>query len=265
MTAEVVVRAYQQSIAISGAAAISRAVRTGVERQLPVMVTALAQALDRRLLPDSDLLAINRTIAEEAHSAVAAGYRSRLPRGGTSSNSSALHGTLGSALAGGSMTAGTDARRISFINPSTLNQEAQHWYRVNYGARGPNLNAAGSHPAEAFTVLVNERPLIVLRDNRAPAPYSIRPNRFFFARSGNLIPLHDKDGEVEMVRGAGVRAARFMDLGYAVVATRIGPAYMQLINGFVQTAPGRARLESKDISVLADVRAESVGITVAVS
>ena len=109
-------------------------------KALPRDIATLGRALDLKAVPRARLKEANLQIAKEAQAAMVKGWRSRLPRRSSSYRShSRLTKRLGRALADESMTAFTTDRRISFINQTTLDREAKHWYRVDYGASGPNL------------------------------------------------------------------------------------------------------------------------------
>jgi hypothetical protein len=257
--AQAIIRQTQNQIAISASAAVAKAVEKSIARELPLMVQDLGKALNRRALPNNLLLEANQRIADRAHQAVSSGYRSRLPRGGTG-GSSELSGTLGSALADPGMTSGTTYRVISFANPEVLNQQARHWYRVNYGARGSNLTAAGGHEAATYTVNIGGRPFVSLRDTHRPAALSWLPAAFFWG-GGQMIATRGP----ATPRGKGSRAARFLDLGLHQVALEFPREYDRLFRNFVASAPNRANLRSKGINIKGDVRLQTYGYTVTVS
>lgn len=259
-TAAVVARQYSSAVTVGVGSGLGRAVKNGLERELPVTVRALGQALSERLLPRPEMEAINKRIAGHAQDAVLAGLRSRLPRGGVSSRRSELSGTLESALASESMIQGSTDRVISFVNPRTLGQQAKHWYRVNYGAAGPNFAKPGGQTPETYIVNLNGRPIMTLRDNHGPARLSYLPRSFIW--SGNDFVVTRGPAKAT---GRGSRPARFLDPGYHQVAVEFGPAYITFFNKWVKTAKGRAKLQAKGIETLADVRVESIGITVTVS
>lgn len=249
MAAPPLVRQLRGALIAGTTNAISRAVRRSLE-DLPNTLNIMAQAFEQRALPRGQLTNVNMAIAQQAQAAVVSGWRSRLPRG---NSGGALSGTLGNALASDAMTAGTSDRVISFVNPAVLSQSAKHWYRINYGAAGPNM--AGGEEPQVFTVKLNNRPFVVLRDDAPPAPLSWLPRVFTWSPEGRMIVIR---GPAEP-RGKGSRAARFIDLGMEVVSREFGPAYDQFLREWVQDAAHRARLARKGINVPANVHLDSYG------
>lgn len=141
----------------------------------------LYQALNLGLIPPSRLKAANRQIAELSQQAIVDGWRQRLPvrsppyRRGPDPNKDRLSQLLGPALAREDMLRATTARTISFLNVSTLNREARHWYRVNYGAEGPKVSPPRPRPVP---VTVNGNTLFTLQDPNLPMPNSWLPRAF---------------------------------------------------------------------------------------
>jgi hypothetical protein len=243
----VFVNILRQNMRVSASNAISRAVQAAGS-EVPRAMEILGKSFQKAALPRSQLASINKAIAGNAQAAMVAGWRSRLPRG---NSGGALSGTLGDALASESMTAHTTDRVISFVNTDVLRQTAKHWYRINYGAAGPNM--AGGVELQAFTVKLNNRPFLVLRDDAPPAPLSWLPRVFDWTPEGRMIVIR---GPAEP-RGKGSRAARFTDLGLAVVAEQFGPAYDQFLRDWIQDEAHRARLGRRGIHVEAEVRLDS--------
>lgn len=253
------VRQFKGSLIVGTTNGIARAT-SRIGRELPTIVENLGQALATRSLPRGKMRGINEGIARSAQKAMVAGYRSRLPIGGSLGGPNRLSGTLGPALGSEGMISGTSDRVISFLNTDLLNQKAKHWYRINYGASGPNLAKAGGSTASTFQVNLNGRPFIVLRDDAPPAVLSWLPKVFEWGPANEMIVW---SGPARPL-GKGSRAAHFTDLGLEVVAEQFGPAYDLFFREFVQDAKNRARLAKKNINVIADVRLESTGWTVEV-
>lgn len=258
------VRMYRDNLIVGTTNGFMRAVARSVEHT-GVMVNALARTIETRGLPDNDMLRINTEIARQAQAAVVAGYRSRLPRQSIGYNAGSRQtGRLGPALASESMLEGTSPRVISFINTDHLNQAASHWYRVNYGSIGPNLTAPGGQKSETFTVNLNGRPFIVLRDDRAPSRANFLPANFFFIKGPTNMLIASR-GPAENARAKGARPAHFIDLGLEVVAEEFPRRYQAFFNTYAKTAIGEAAMVRRKIRVLADVRVESTGFTVTVT
>lgn len=246
----VLVNILQQNMRISASNAMTRAVQAAGS-EVPRAIEILGKSFQKAALPRSQIASINKTIAREAQLAMVAGWRSRLPRG---HSGGALSGTLGEALASESMTAHTTDRVISFVNTDVLRQTAKHWYRINYGAAGPNM--AGGVERQAFTIKLNNRPFLVLRDDASPAPLSWLPRVFEWVGPYGAADMIVHRGPAEP-RGKGSRAARFTDLGLAVVAEQFGPAYDQFLRLWIQDEAHRVRLGRRGINVAADVRLDS--------
>lgn len=231
-----------------------------VGKALPRDIRALGKALDLSLIPRSKLKAANVQIAKEAQAAMVKGWRSRLPRRSSSYRPQArLVKRLGRALASESMVTQTTDRTISFINQATLNSEAKHWYRVNYGAQGPNL--AEGRQARSFTASVNGQALFTLRDDTPPAAQSFLPQGFHWR--GGAFPtgifFPDKHSAPANVRGQGVRAARFTDLGVEAVAQRLGPVYFSTLQSYLASDSGNAKGRVNRIRVGGDLRTNRFG------
>jgi hypothetical protein len=193
-----------------------------VESQLPDVYKRLASAMDLNKIPRSTLKDTNVRIAQHAQDAIVGGWRSRLPRGSASYRpEDRLTGTLGDALGDSAMTANSTDRTISFINVGYLNQHARHWYRVNYGAAGPNFQGGGEG---RFPVpFPGGGTLGSLGDVSPPAARSYLPRVFMW--EGNEFIVLRGPGTYP---GRGSRAARFSDLGLEAVAEAMGPAYAQM-------------------------------------
>lgn len=250
-------RSVSQAISGQMTVAAHRMIGQGlrdVNELLPSILQDLSKAMDLSLIPRSYLKAANLEIALEAQAAIVAGWKKRLPRNsGPYRSHSRLVGALGRALAEENMTAGTTDRRISFINQAALGNEARHWYRVNYGAAGPNLSEG--HQAEPFTGTVNGQPLFTLRDTTPPASQSWLPRGFHW-RGGNFpggMFFPDKDSAPTDVRGHGIRAAHFTDLGVRVVARRTGEVYVATMRNYAKTAAGQLKFATHNIKVEGDV------------
>lgn len=251
---DALVRQYRGALIAGTTEAVALAARRAVGA-LPNVVQSMGQAFDRDLLPRSEISDINQRIARNAQSAIVSGYRSRLPRGGGGGGE--LSGALGAALASSSMTEGTNDRVISFLNTNVLNRQAKHWYRINYGAAGPNLHTAGSHEARTYTININGRPWIALRDEGEPAATSWLPRNFFWA--GNRLVATRGPARQS---GAGARAAHYVDLGLEAVAAEFPLEYDQFFRKHIQVALNRVELGLKGIHVIADLRLESYGYSV---
>lgn len=256
-----IVRYYQGNLIVGTANAFSKAVAKSYE-QLPTLVEGLGKALAAKALPQGQLKQINMEIAQQAQNAVVAGWRSRLPRQSISYRPEArLTGRLGPALGSPQMLRGTSAQVISFVNKDYLDKVAAHWYRVNYGAIGPNL--AGGETAETYTLELNNRPFITLRDDLAPSRANFLPARFFWIKGPVNILIAARRPAIPG-EAKGARAAHFLDLGFEEVAVTFGPTYQAFFNEYVQTEIGRQKLAKRNIQVVSDVRLESIGYSVTV-
>jgi hypothetical protein len=252
-----VVRMYNEALIVGTTAAFAKATER-LASELPSILNNIGSALSQRALPRGRMREINEGLARRAQSAVVSGWQSRLPRRG-SSKSGTLMGQLGPALGNEAMIAGSSDRVVSFINDAYLDGVAAHWYHINYGAAGPNLNKPGGREARSHIVNINGRPFLTLRDDLPPAAVSYLPARFawagqkFFAVRGPGLPV-----------GRGARAAHFVDLGLEVIANELGPAYDSFFREWVADTKNRARLAKRGIDVIADLRVESYGYSVSV-
>jgi hypothetical protein len=258
-----IIRTFKGNLIAGTTNAIARATRDGLARELPTIIQGLGAALDRRMLPDRDMEAINYRIARQAQAAVVASLDSRLPRKSLPYNpGQRLTGKLRPALASEAMLAGTSPRVISFINENVLGQTARHWYRVNYGAYGSNLFAPGSQEAASYALSINGRPIAILRDDSPPSTDNYLPANFFWVK-GPVNMLIASRGPATNGRANGARAARFIDPGLRVVAEQFGPSYDRFFRTWVMDAKNRARLlQRTGVQVVADVRLESYGWSV---
>ena len=249
------VRMYRRAVIVGTTNAINRAVRNATE-ELPSVVTALGQAIQKRAIPEAKFKAANLEIARAAQDAMVAGWKSRLPRGSSPYRpADRLTGRLGPALANPAMLEGTSPHVISFVNEEYLSKAARHWYRVNYGAAGPKM--AGSQEARTYQVLLQGRPFLALRDDLGPAPTNWLPRVFGWNQQGEMTNVRGPARPT----GTGARAARFTELGLKVVADKFPRVYDDLFRDWLddETKQARQRLESKDIEVIADLRLERYG------
>lgn len=206
------------------------------------------KALNLNLIPATRLETANLHLARTAQNAVTQGWKATLPakspdyRRGPDPKKNRLSQLLGPALASSSMLAGTTNRTISFINIQTLNTEARHWYRVNYGAYGPKVNL--KRP-KAFPVKVGGKTLFELHDPHRPAPNSWLP-RGYIAEGRHY--FEPKKGPAD-VHGGGSRSAVFTDLGFASLATNFGPTYRAMFISYIDEAGVKAKLRKAGLRV----------------
>lgn len=217
--------------------------------QADVITRTLYEALGgRNRLPDAIMLQANKAIAKQAQNAIVEGWRARLPaksspyRRGSDPNKDRLSGKLGETLASAQMTRGTTARGISFLNVGVLNEEARHWYRVNYGAWGPR---AILRRPKSYPVTVAGHTLFVLRDEAQPASNSWLPKRFIWTEAGYFEPRMGP----ATVHGGGHRAAVFTDLGFQSLAENVGPVYDRTFRHWIKQRGSIERLRSRGATV----------------
>jgi hypothetical protein len=207
----------------------------------------LGRTLDLKLLPSSTRKNVNLRIADLAATRVANGWRERLPANAPPYRvgENRLSGTLDPALQNiADMTADTTDRVISFINVSSLNSQARHWYRVNYGAAGPNL--AARNPREQYVVEVGGRPAFRIQDKSNPDPRNMLPHHFFsYGIGAEFVPLR---GPADRPSN-GVRAARFTDLGLQSIQRNFGPEYMKMFNRWLQDRANEVKFKKIGITV----------------
>ena len=250
------VRQYRNNVIIGSTNAIARGAAQSMT-QLPEVVEQLGNTLRRRGLPRAKMKALNLEIARVGQQAVVSGWRSRLPRnagGGTGRYA----GTLGPALANPAMLEGTSDRVISFINGDVLDQEAAHWYRINYGAAGPNYSSPNAQRADTFVINLNGRPFITLRDDRPPDPTTFFPRQFFWTESNRLVVT----GPGVVQTNAGAAPAHFIDLGLQAVAEVFPVAYDAFFRDWLRDAKSQARVRPHNRVTVSDLRVSSYGWSV---
>lgn len=227
-------------------------------KEIPKIVQAMGQALDLKVIPKDRMRAANIRIAEMAHASVVRGWRSRLPAhtppGGSEKH---LSGHLGRALADPGMTLYTTADYISFINTDILDSEAEHWYRVNYGAAGSRYSE-GRKPSR-FVVQLGGSAIGSFRDDRPPDPKSWLPKVFVMHDDGSLFP---KSTEVRP-SDSGARAAHFFDLGYAKIVREAPRIYEAEWRRYLGEKSGAAqqKMAKKNMTFTGDWRATRVSWT----
>ena len=239
------------------AKAIAAAASDGIE---PV-VRQMGKALEISALPRETMRKTNQQIARQAATRVAAGWRSRLPLNSHSYRpEDRLTGKLGNALNDiDGMISETTDRVIAFADAEILDREAAHWYRINYGAAGPNYS--GGATAQTFTVTMNGRPMFTLRDENQPATQSWLPRRFTWA-GPEMVVLAGPASP----RGQGSRAAHFLDIGYQVVAEKTGNAYQRVTNAYLRDQIKKASAGVKtNARIDASVKFTRVGWTATAS
>lgn len=246
-----VIRVTHDSIVLGMAQSLANAIKQ-TDRQIDDVITTLGQALDQKKIPSEKMFKANVAIAEKAHAAVVAGWYSRLPRKTWLGSTKHLHGYLGRALADPNNTAYTTDRVISFVNTELLDREAPHWYRVNYGAAGSRFGEG--RKAKRFVMELNGSTFASFTDDLRPDPISWIPVRRFVDSDGNLFPL---SRAVER-SPYGARAARFFDLGHAVVAKETPRAYEAVWREYILTQgdQGKRRLKKAGINVNVDFRVQ---------
>lgn len=252
-----VVREMQGAIVVGSANMLATAIRRST-RELPSVLIGLGRALELNKMPRSRMAQTNQRIAEKAQRAVVTGWRSTLQANSPPGipREKRLSGKLGPALADPANTAGTTDRVISFADTGLLSREAAHWYRVNYGARG--TNASLGRAPRRFVMQLDGKAFGSFRDDLPADPVSWIPKRVYW-ELGEMYPAsHD------VVRSkTGARAARFLDLGHAVVAREAPKAYDKLWREYLQEKGGQAaqRLKKVDINVVGDLRLQRTSWT----
>lgn len=253
---EAVVRQVRGAVVVGVPHMMADAIRQGT-RQLPALVETLGQAIDLSKLPRSRMKAANQRIAEHAQAAVVRGWYSRLPRKTWAGSANRETGKLGPALANPANTKRTTDRVISFADAKVLNQEAKHWYRVNYGAAGSRYGEGRT--ARRFVMQLNGHAFASFRDDLRPDPISWIPVRRTFDSDGNMLPLSK---QVER-SPFGARAARFFELGHSVVAREAPQAYTDLWFDYLHENGGaaRRRMEKAGLDLKGELRLTRAGWT----
>jgi hypothetical protein len=251
-----VVRQLQGSVSVAFASMFADAIK-GSTQDLPNALKTMGQAMELRRMPRTRLQRVNEEIADKAQAAVVRGWRQRLPMNHpATTRKTRLHGHLGRALADPGNTSATTDRFISFINTDLMKSEARHWYRINYGAVGENLGKSKQQPRR-FVMQLNGQAFASFRDELPPDPISFIPTRRYW-KAGAMYPMKDpRTGKVEIeVNENGARAARFLDLGHAVVAREAPKAHDKLWREYVDEKGGlaRQRLSKVGIQVRGDLR-----------
>lgn len=140
---------------------------------------------------------------------------------------------------------------LRFINRRILDQEAQHWRRLNFGAGG----AAGESPRRfnfemlaqaSFGLAPDPRPAFVI-----PPGFWIRsgervraggPPAAFFPRGGAAgVGARGRPSPLRMTRG--IRATNFLDAGIRRIANDLGPTMIGLYRDFYHDTSARTRYE----------------------
>jgi hypothetical protein len=218
-------------------------------KQIDPELKNLAKQIDLRKIPRGQLKETNLRIARQAQQAVVSGWVSRLPEKSLPYRPEArLTGRLGRALEDDSMTSQTTDKVISPLNVRVLNNEAEHWWRVNYGARGPNL-AEGREVGEYPIEVAGGGVVATLRDPSPPASQSWLPRVFVWQQTSvggaMFVPLR---GPAD-VQGKGVRAARFTDLALKSVAETVVPYTLQGYKAFLGQQADKVRGSTKRVRV----------------
>jgi hypothetical protein len=240
-------RGFLERITLNLVTAVPRAVSKALTDSADPMTKTLYEGIGAGVFPRSQLLAANQEIARRAQRDILSGWRARLParsgpyRRGSNPRKDRLSGKLGEALASPAMVRRTTDRAISFLDPITLNAEARHWYRVNYGAYG---GYAIVRRPKAYPVTVAGHTVFTLRDELRPAPNSWLPLRFGFEGS-EFVPLK---GPARTV-GGGHRAALFTDLGFQSVGRNVDPVYREMIFRYFKGGGLKKRYELKGATV----------------
>lgn len=241
------------SVAVRIPNAFGHAISEGIDGTVSHITNVLGKGLAAGVFTDKDLRTANLEIAHKAQNAIIEGWRARLPlksgpyRRGSNPQKDRLSGKLGQTLASSAMVQGTTARSISFLNSSALAENARHWYRVNYGAFGPNV-AAIRRP-KAYPVTIEGHTIFTLQDPNEPAPNSWLPVRFTF-QDKEFFPVQgpaDKEG-------GGHRAALFTDLGYKALSQAVEPAYRKMVFTKFRGGGMLERFEQKNLNIQAIIK-----------
>lgn len=218
--------------------AISKATGTALAKNSDALTKGLFRALKKDAIPQHRMFEANLELAELAQAAIRSGWEARLPvnslsyRGGSNPKKDRLSGALGRALASEAMTSRTTERAISFLDTDTLWEEARHWHRVNYGARGPKRmpRLAGEH-----RIQIDGHTIATLQDPGKPDPNSWLPRRYYHFGTEYFAPARKgDDGNPADVPGGGHRSALFSELGFQSLSRNLEFVYERMLDDWVR-------------------------------
>jgi hypothetical protein len=254
-----IVKQVQGAIVVNVASLFGNSVQQS-KRELPGIVKKIGKAVEDKQLPKAEVRDINMRIARKAQARVVAGWKSRLPAKTKKGSSNRLTGMLGDALKDPANLERTTDRVIVFADDNILSKTAKHWYRVNYGARGPNLGKSTQVPRR-FVIQLNGSAFSSFRDERPPSKISKRPYRLYW-EDGAMYPGKTPEGKPKsVINKNGARAARFLDLGHAVVAASHPQAMDTTFRDYLKKNGGAAlaRLQKKDKEITSELRYDRTG------
>jgi hypothetical protein len=230
-------QAYVGYVATGMAKAVGKALGDNADE----ITRAVYQAIGPNgILPDSIMIRANTVLAKSAQRAIVDGWKARLPlksapyRAGEPKRQR-LTGALGRVLSDDSMTSGTTARGVSFLNFQTLDSRARHWYRVNYGAFGNRVS--WPRQPRPYPIKIDGHTVTVLHDEHQPARQSYLPVHFIYEGANWFEPL----SRPAKIPGGGHRAALFTDLGFAAVAKNADRVYRAAFRSYVDDKRLRRR------------------------
>lgn len=235
----------------------------GRSRQLRVLFESLAADA----VPDEWRVDVHRELGEAARAATLDAYRSRAHnkhtpdyRSGGKSDPKGKRfagGLLERALARKSFYRATKYG-IEIINARDLDEEAQQWRRLNFGAG----SAAGQGP-RVFTATLFNAAIGLEPDPRPgfslPPGYWLTngPNGERVRSGGQFYPVggremadrrdlgrHRLGRPSQATRTRGIEAANFLDAGVRSIADNIGPMYLDMYRKFYNSPVGKKHFET---------------------
>lgn len=224
----------------------------GAGRQLEAFAKGMTMDVE------GDMARVHGEVAAEMRAAVAGRYaetveaQRRVPPYARSSRRS---GYLGRAIRRPDLVT-SDASGIGFINEASMNKEAAHWRRLNFGAG----DAAGEQPAAVpirlFGENVGEASLPY-----GPSPAFSLPKGFFIQGGQAVAPRSSYRGGGSVgaftpsrrspyrpAVTAGIRGRHFLEAGLEVVGEQLPRRYSDLLNEWVQRGGERARAISEIVT-----------------
>lgn len=235
-------------------AAVIRTVKrgtVGVDRAL----AGLAAGLQQDLGALGDVQKAHNRVAGRMREAVQARYeetvesRKRVPS--YRYGQGRLPGALGAALRKPSMVQAT-GRGIEYVDVDSLDKEARHWRRLNFGAG----SAATTDPA-TVPLRIADRVVANLRLPGGPrAPILLPPG--FFMHGDRAVPRMSSfrgnsqhpffpSGRPAMFETAGITGRQFLDAGVQSLARELPGEYEQLLDKWLRSATKRGQAAANAI------------------
>ena len=216
--------------------AFRQASAAGIAKASDHMFASMLGSIENSVISKTTFTKAHKRIAAEMKSSVLHSYDQRVTareefapyRIGRNRLSG---GVLKRALRGAGMFV-ADGTSIGFINEGTMDSEAAHWRRLNFGAGGAAFDL---YKGQQFVVQFGKTRLGKIGSTQEPSGDVLMPQGYW-SKGGKQLPGFYPTGQVADRMTKGIPGRRFLDAGLKAFARELPIAYEDLLVQFKDKA-----------------------------